>query len=409
MNADRDERTAACIVASLPAMTPHRLRSLMHGRTPTEVLVALETWRPSSRPIAHPWDALLATRSTARFDGAMLGSIWHRALEDVSRRVSASMSASPWLETMDVHVLGDAEYPRALARDADAPAVLFVHGDTTVLEQRRVGIVGTRHATAHGRACARAFADALCRHGVAVVSGLARGIDVGAHRGMLECVRSAVGDDGSTRADAKEVNVRTLGRPIGVVASGLDVVYPPEHGAIWEDVARHGVLLSESPPGTEPHAYRFPLRNRIIAALCDVLVVVESRLTGGSMITVREALQRGVTVMAVPGSTATRAAEGTNALIRDGASIAVEADDVLAVLGIEGRRHVPTFDARVQPIGRDREILDAIGDTPCTLDQVVERTRMDLAEVAVSLGRLEAHGWLMCTAGWFERLREPAL
>jgi DNA processing protein len=336
-----------------------------------------------------------------RADTRSLGEIWHSALDDVTRRVDETIARDPWFEAMQVCVLGDPDYPRVLAHDPDAPAVLFALGNLAALNQQRVGIIGTRHATAHGRACARCFGDALAGHGVAVVSGLARGIDVSAHRGVIDHLRHE-------QASPENASAQSLGLPIGVVASGLDVVYPPEHRDVWDDVAHLGVLIAESPPGTEPHAYRFPLRNRIIAALCDVLVVVESRATGGSMITVREALQRGVTVLAVPGSTSTRAAEGTNLLIRDGASIAVEPDDVLAVLGIEQCRHRASFDPRVTPVAGDADILDVMGNEPCTLDTIVERSRRDLPDVAVALGRLEAQGWLMCTAGWFERLSEPA-
>ena len=125
------------------------------------------------------------------------------------------------------------------------------------------------------------------------------------------------------------------------------------------------------------------------------------------MITVREALDRGITVMAVPGATSTRAAEGTNALIRDGASIAVEPEDVLAVLGMEACRRSTPVDFRPPPSSVDRAILEVIGSEPMTLDEVVGRMRTDLADVAVSLGRLEAQGWLLCTAGWYERLSQP--
>jgi DNA processing protein len=138
-----------------------------------------------------------------------------------------------------------------------------------------------------------------------------------------------------------------------------------------------------------------------------VLVVVESKAAGGSMITVRAALERQVTVMAVPGSTSTRAAEGTNLLIRDGASIAVEPEDVLAVLGIESHRRIARFDPRPRPAPGDAELLALIGDDPMTLDHIVSRARRDLGEVALALGRLEALGWLMCTAGWFEKVVDP--
>jgi DNA processing protein len=196
--------------------------------------------------------------------------------------------------------------------------------------------------------------------------------------------------------------------PIAVVATGLDVVYPREHHGLWQEVGERGLLLSENPPGTGPLPFRFPLRNRIIAALSEVLLVVESRLDGGSLITVREALDRGVTVMAVPGATSTKAAQGTNMLIRDGALVAIEPDDVLIALGLDTRRQAPSFDSRQPPLWPDSEVLDLIAHDPLTLNDVArladEKLEMSFGDVAVSLGRLEAHGWLMCTAGWFERI-----
>lgn len=384
---DSAEGSAAVVLTTLPAMTPRRLRALLQGRSPSNVLSSLTSWSASEGPPSTPLDAVFSAQGRHR-EGRRLGEMWQSALDDTRARVLAGCRTVE--RAMGVVLLGDEDYPSILDKDPHAPAVLFVTGDLAALRRPRVGIVGTRHATAHGRACARHFGAVLSDHGIAVVSGLARGIDVSAHRGVLANLSVSTND--------------CAGPPIGVVASGLDVVYPPEHEDVWNAVVRHGVLVSESPPGTEPQAFRFPLRNRIIAGLCDVLIVVESRITGGSMITVREALSRGVTVMAVPGSTSTRASEGTNALIRDGASIAIEPDDVLAVLGIEEHKRCPEFDPRPRPTEGDAEILQTIGDSPVILEQIVQRTGGELGAVALALGRLEAQGWLMCTAGWFERL-----
>ena len=193
---------------------------------------------------------------------------------------------------------------------------------------------------------------------------------------------------------------------MGVVASGLDVVYPRANGGLWRAVAEAGVVISESPPGTPPDRFRFPLRNRIIAALSRVVVVVESRASGGSMITVDEALKRDVTVMAVPGATTTRARDGTNRLLRDGALVAATPDDVLAVLGLESMgASIATRDLRVTPCGTDAEVLAVFGHSPLNLDQVVAACApRNLGEVALSLGRLESWGWLRHTSGWFERV-----
>ena len=194
--------------------------------------------------------------------------------------------------------------------------------------------------------------------------------------------------------------------PIGVVASGLDVIYPRANGGLWKAVADAGLVVGESPPGTAPDRFRFPLRNRIIAALARVVVVVESRASGGSMITVDEALQRDVPVMAVPGATTTRASDGTNRLLRDGALVATSVDDVLAVLGLEAIGSSRCVrDLRVTPRGVDAEVLSVFGASPLDLDHVVRACApRSLGEVALSLGRLESWGWLRNTSGWFEKI-----
>ena len=141
-------------------------------------------------------------------------------------------------------------------------------------------------------------------------------------------------------------------RVVGVVANGLDAPYPRVNAELWESVAREGLLLSEWPPGTEPERFRFPQRNRILAALCELLVVVESRERGGSLTTAREALERSIEVMAVPGSVHNRAAAGTNQLIRDGATPVTDAADVMLALGLDHRRVGHGYDPRPAPAWR---------------------------------------------------------
>jgi len=283
-----------------------------------------------------------------------------------------------------VSVLGRPGYPWALALDRAAPAVLFHRGDLGVLDRRRAGIVGTRNATLNGRTTARRFGQALADEDVAVVSGLARGVDGAAHEGALASASGAA---------------------VAVVASGLDVVYPREHRDLWQRVAERGLLLSEAAPGTPPEAHRFPLRNRILAALSEVLLVVESRASGGSLITAREARDRGIDVLVVPGATASRASEGTNLLARDGAGIALDPGDVLVALGLDSRRRSRGApDPRMPPLPADRSLLDLFDGTGLELEELVARSGRGVADVALALGRLEAGGWVLDTGGWFERV-----
>ena len=286
----------------------------------------------------------------------------------------------------DVVWTGGPGYPPLLADDPHRPAVLFVRGSLEVLASRRAGLIGTRAATAAGRATASLLGDGLARAGVTVVSGLARGIDGAAHRGASSAAR-----DGAP------------GRPFAVVACGLDVAYPRELAALGDEVAALGAVVSEWAPGTPPDAFRFPLRNRILAAACEVLVVVESREAGGSMITVEEAATRGIPVMAVPGSPRNASSAGANLLLQQGCAPVVGADDVLVALGLDHRlasRAAP----RPRPAGDDGEVLEAFGGGSLGLDGVMLATGFDLPRAALALGRLEARGWIVRTGTWWEVL-----
>ncbi|NNE12799.1 MAG: DNA-protecting protein DprA, partial [Ilumatobacter sp.] len=222
----------------------------------------------------------------------------------------------------------------------------------------------------------------LAEADVAVVSGLARGIDAAAHRGVRAATAGAP--------------------PVAVVGCGLDVPYPKAHRDLWEWVASAGLLVSEWPPGVAPHAWRFPLRNRILAALSEVVVVVESRERGGSLITARLAAERGVDVMAVPGSPRSRASLGTNKLLVDGATPVTAVDDVLVALGLDHRRAALPFDPRPVPDARQQLVLDACRVEPSNIDMIVGATGLGVTDVAMAAARLERDGWLVEAAGWFE-------
>lgn len=367
---EHDPRMVAAAIASLPGIGPRRLRLLVGGLGP------LEAWRVVRGETAAPGHiaALL------RHDG--LDRVLRRsATRELVERTDDAVRASH----MRVMLPSDLEYPASMRGDFAAPAVLFARGNLAAFDERRVGIIGTRAASASGRHFARRLAGDLARNGVAVVSGLARGIDAAAHRGVLD-------DDEAT------------GSPIGVVASGLDVVYPREHASLWSRVIERGVLVSESPPGCSPDAFRFPLRNRILAMVSEVLVVVESRATGGSMITVDEAVKRGVTVMAVPGSPQAESSAGTNRLIADGATTVCDVGDVLVALGLDHQHHSTCSDARPRPTARDARVLRELAKQPATFDQLVAALDMPVVEVAISLGRLEVQGWAVSNGGWWEAL-----
>ena len=359
-------------LAGFDKMTPSRLRHLVRGRAPAEAFgMAAGTHRPSA--------ALEAVFSRDK----TLSAIWR---ESATRRHPSRC----WDEMLTAGVRAltpdHTEFPAQLAADPACPAVLFSRGDLDVLDARRVGIIGTRNATQAGRSTAARFGGELASAGVVVLSGLARGIDAAAHRGALSCATS---------------------RPVGVVGNGLDVPYPKQNADLWRAVAERGLLLSEWPVGTRPDPFRFPLRNRILAALTEVLVVVESRERGGSLITAREAANRSVEVMAVPGSVHSQASIGTNQLLAYGALTANDTADVLMALGLDNRRAGRArFDAR-RPLGDlDAVVYESCRREPRTLDGIMLLTGASLGEAAMQLARLEHGGWLAETGGWFEALDE---
>ena len=273
----------------------------------------------------------------------------------------------------------------AVELDPVPPAVLFARGKLGC--STGDGSASSGHATRRypGARSPRRSGATWPRPGSHVVSGLAKGIDGVAHRGAL-AADGAAGSADRSRWSATDPTwcirgrTPTLWRAVSPAACSFG------------DAARHA-----------PEAYRFPLRNRIVAALCEVLVVVESREHGGSLITVREALERSVTVMAVPGATASRAALGTNALLRDGAAPVSCADDVLGALGLDSRRRRRPFDPRPCP-GRDRRLVEQCRADPRTLDEVAMRSDPTAREAAMALARLERSGWLHEVGGWFEAI-----
>jgi DNA processing protein len=319
----------------------------------------LAATRPATEVIADTWSA-----ATARIDVA---SVWQRHID----------------AGVGVAALGSSAYPAPLIDDIDPPGVVFTRGDPSVICGPRAAIVGTRGASRYGLDFAYELGRELAGAGVAIVSGLALGIDAAAHAGALAAETAP---------------------PIAVVGSGLDVVYPRRNLSLWREVERRGVLLGEAPLGCAPERWRFPARNRIIAAIADVVVVVESRDTGGSMHTVTEAQRRGRTVFAAPGSVRSATSSGTNGLLRDGAQVVCDAGDVLVALGLSSALRRSVHDARPSPSPEDAALLDAVGWAPVSLAGLAERMQISLGQLSLGLHRLCAQGWLVERSGWFERV-----
>jgi DNA processing protein len=281
-------------------------------------------------------------------------------------------------------LLGDADYPPLLAEIDSAPPALIVRGDVGMLARPCVALVGARNASAAACRFARGLAEELGAAGFVVVSGLARGIDTAAHMG-------AIGHG-----------------TVGVIASGIDVVFPPENAGLQEEVANHGLLVAEQPPGTQPLARHFPSRNRIIAGLTLGTVVIEAAPKSGSLITARLANEAGREVMAVPGSPLDPRAQGCNLLIRDGATLVQNAADVAEMLRpidaravrSPGGRYVPQPVAAADASDADRgRITGLLGPVAVAVDELVRQSGCGTPVVQTVLLELELAGRLDRHAG----------
>lgn len=281
-------------------------------------------------------------------------------------------------EALGMHTLlySDPEYPARLRHLADPPPLLFLRGDQRLLYAPGVAVVGSRRATARGRSVARRLGAAVAARGVPVVSGLALGVDGEAHRGAL---------------DAGGPTIAVLGR-------GADAAYPPSHRRLFRDILRDGLVVSEFAPGTPARAYHFPRRNRILAALCRAVVVVEAGSRSGALITVEHALDLGLDVFAVPGPIDVPACLGSNALLGDGArpliSVETFVRDVLGVSDDDVRG-----DATPPAEGEAGRLLACLEGGVATADDLARSLGLDAGPTLTLLSRLERAGRVERVAG----------
>ena len=275
------------------------------------------------------------------------------------------------------------DYPASLAASEGAPPILTWRGDLSLASRPCVAMVGARNASAAAVKLAREFAAALSAAGFTVVSGLARGIDGAAHEGAIPAT-------------------------IGVIASGIDIAYPPQHAELQERVASEGLLLAEQPPGTEPRGSHFPSRNRIIAGLASGTLVVEAAPKSGSLITARLAAEAGREVMAIPGSPLDGRATGCNQLIRDGAVLVQTPEDVIELLsGFDGTPRSTFREATPGYLYSDDELAEAnpadvsalLTTAPVAVDELIRQSGEPAAAVQMALLELEIAGRLVRHAG----------
>lgn len=282
------------------------------------------------------------------------------------------------------------DYPALLAQVHGAPTVLYVRGSTASLHLPQLALVGSRQASASGLELAQEFAASLSRHGLAITSGLALGIDGAAHRGALQAG----------------------GCTMGVVATGIDETYPRRHAALAaEIVANGGAIISEFAPQTAPVAQNFPRRNRIISGLSLGTLVIEASVQSGSLITARYASEQGREVFALPGSVRSVFHRGCHALIRQGATLVETTQDIVDELGgllAFKQRECEVLDT----LGRKLSVLSdeavrvfrLLDHTPVPLDVLAERSQLAVDALAAALMDLEMEGAITQQHGLFSRL-----
>lgn len=270
----------------------------------------------------------------------------------------------------------DARFPAGLRDASDAPWALFGRGDPALLAEldpaAAVTVVGARRASTYGRDVAGSLGRELAAAGLVVVSGLAFGIDGCAHRGALGA-----------------------GRTVAVLGCGADVAYPASHRSLWRQICEHGLVLSELPPQTRPWRWAFPARNRIMAALAGMTVVVEAAERSGSLITADLAADLGRDLGAVPGPIGSRLSAAPNALIAGGACVVRDAQDVLDAMLGPGARRVRASGPALPPAGR--AALEAIERGAESCDAVAVALGIEGAEAAAALADLEACGYVTCS------------
>ncbi len=356
------EHVALLRLLAIEGVGPHRLRAAVVAIGSAEAVLAL--------PAGERAEALGVPDAEPGAEEAALGVL--------ARCRRAGVRVLGWHE---------AAYPDRLLHLSDPPPLLYLLGDAARLSDVQVAVVGARRATAYGRRVARDLGRALAEAGVTVLSGMALGIDGAAHLGALEA-------GGASNA---------------VLASGPERASPRQHARLHRWLVRRGAVASEHPPGTPSLAHHFPVRNRLMSALAQAVVVVEAARRSGALITAREANDLGRDVFAVPGPIDRPSSEGANLLLTDGASLALDPGVVLRAIG-----HSPEADDAPAAQGPEGDpvaggIWRAIGPAGTTVDEIGRRTGLAPERVLAKLTRLELDGWVETRAGGGVRRRAVPL
>ncbi|HSL28915.1 MAG TPA: DNA-processing protein DprA [Anaerolineales bacterium] len=271
----------------------------------------------------------------------------------------------------------DETYPQRLKEIEQPPPVLYLRGEYLPEDLFAVAVVGTRRVTAYGRQITEELAAFLAANGITVISGLARGVDAIAH----------------------QTSLKAGGRTIGVLGSGVDKIYPPEHRALAEKMIEHGAIISDYPPGTPPEASNFPPRNRIVSGLSLAVVVVEAGETSGALITAEFAAEQGREVFAVPGSILAPQSKGTNKLIQNGALPLLSVNDLMQALDLTRMGEQKAARKIIPGDETEARLMNVLGDEPLHVDEIRNQAELPIERVSAALALMELKGMVRQVGG----------
>ena len=362
-------RVGAGSVAGVSLEAWLRLRAI-EGVGDQTILALVSEWHRPDAILQASHDELVQRGCSSRLAEAIRRGPDPAACRRIDRELTTLQKTK-----VEVRTILDASYPARLRMIPDPPPLLYVSGTLTEQDELALAIVGARRATPAGRALTEELANSLAAAGFTVVSGLARGIDAAAHRGALAAA----------------------GRTIAVLGCGLDRTYPPEHERLRRDIEEQGAIVSELALGAPPHSAHFPRRNRIISGLSVGVVVTEAAINSGSLITARLAMEQGREVFAVPGFVKVATSRGTNALLKEGATLLEEVQDVIEAVepqlevALRERLLKLRFTGKsADRFGKEEQLVyDALSYDPLTVDHLVEQTGLSVPSVMGALLSLE--------------------
>lgn len=318
----------------------------------------------------------MKTRCITSCDGELICSGWHLAVKCRGELCEPRRRFMKKKVFNDYRIVskGDSDYPERLDKIKGAPERLYVRGNLPDPSRKTVAIVGARNASDYGLTLAKTVARILTLNGVQVISGLAMGIDTAGHMGVIEIEKPT----------------------FAILGCGVDICFPTHNSNVYEKILEYGGgIIAEVDIGTPPLPYNFPLRNRIISGLSDVVIVVEARDKSGSLITADYALEQGKTIFACPGRVGDSLSRGTNDLIKQGAYILTSVDDVLEHLGLIVDGLIPKKEKDVSTLDYYEKLLyDALQDETLHIDQIVEKVKLPITKCLNTIMSLELNGFV---------------